>query len=275
MSDVKISDLPQALNYDTAMEFPVRHLGITQKIAGSQFLPARGCSITLASSVSPIMSKYGVDRVINVSEDAGAIINSYFALSPTYGGTLTLMEGLYLCSTYPTIPEGWVLQGCGLAILKRNANIDNVIYAETGNNIAIKNICIDGNLTVYAAGTKNGIYFNNVDNGKINNCYIYNNATRGVYLFTDTLRCIITDNIIINNKYNVYLEGFGAHYCRNHIVANNLLCPATTHAVYITGSDESVNGCLIKNNKTISGGAGASDIVKVGTFTNNELQTTS
>jgi parallel beta-helix repeat protein len=150
---------------------------------------------------------YGVDDQIT-------IYNAINSLPPS-GGSIYLREGTYILSGNIIISKSNVtLFGAGSStVLKREDNNNEnmrLIYAfGTDNlrtaNLLIQNLQIDGNKANPDNGTTDGIYFENVDNSKIVDCWIKNQTHVGIFLKSSNYN-IVMMNTIQNDTYSGILK---------------------------------------------------------------------
>ena len=157
----------------------------------------------------------GVDDqvTINAAIDSLSII----------GGSIYLREGTYILSDNVVISKSNVaLVGAGSAtVLRREDNHNEnmrVIYALGKANLLIQNLRIDGNKSNPDNGTTDGIYFENVDNSKIVDCWIKNMTEVGIYLRFSNNN-IVMMNTIQNDSFSGVLQVSSS----NNIVANNVI----------------------------------------------------
>jgi parallel beta-helix repeat protein len=140
----------------------------------------------------------GVDDQVTIN----AAINSL----PAIGGSIYLREGTYILSDNIIISKSNVaLFGAGSStVLKREDNNNKnmrVIYAYVKANLLIQNISIDGNKANPDNGTTDGIYFENVDNSEIVECWIKNLTEVGIFLKSSNNNMVVM-NTIQNDTHN-------------------------------------------------------------------------
>jgi parallel beta-helix repeat protein len=140
------------------------------------------------------------------------------------GGSIYLREGTYILSDNIIISESNVaLVGAGSSTVLKiedNKNADmRVIYAFGVANLLIQNLRIDGNNANQTTGTTDGIYFENVDNSKIVDCWIKNLTEVGIFLRTSNNN-IVAMNTIQGDNYSGVRQ---SPVTPTNIVANNAI----------------------------------------------------
>jgi parallel beta-helix repeat protein len=142
-------------------------------------------------------------------------INAAIASLPPIGGSIYLREGTYILSDNIIISKSNVtLFGAGSStVLKReyNNNENMRVVSALGKdnlriaNLLIQNLSIDGNKANPDNGTTDGIYFENVDNSEIVECWIKNMTEVGIFLKSSKNNMVVM-NTIQNDTYNGILQ---------------------------------------------------------------------
>ncbi len=127
------------------------------------------------------------------------------ALTAAAGGYVYLAEGTYVADATILIPNNTTLAGAGQGTVIELADIDatdNLIEnSETspGTGVVIRDLKLDGRKDLNSGATQNGLYYNNMDYGRISNVTASNFDSTGIYLNSSD-RVILSENFVSSNE---------------------------------------------------------------------------
>ena len=179
------------------------------------------------------------DYLCSGNSDQSEINTAITAIALT-GGSVVLMEGTYTISTpilMNTDNVALIGQGKGTKIQLATAVQSNIIESTGGHlGLLIADLYLDG--TTSAASLNSdinqcGIYFNNVDDSKIENIYSLSNKRNGVNLYNGSERNEVIGCTVTGNSYRG-ITLFSSNF--NEISGN--MCKSNTNAgIYLTSSE--------------------------------------
>jgi parallel beta-helix repeat protein len=178
----------------------------------------------------------GADYICDGVDDQDTI-NTAIASLPAGGGSIYLMEGTFILGDDIIISRSNVcLVGTGAATVLQiedglNASI-NVISASGQENLLVTDLRIDGNRTNQTTGTMDGIYFTDVENSKIVDCWIENMMGTGILLEASSNN-VVTGNTCQGNGQEGIL--FVAS-CNNNTITGNVCQGNSSHGIYLSSS---------------------------------------
>jgi hypothetical protein len=192
---------------------------IIDKISGTKIVKSN--SIVLASSDSNIYAKQCADYIIDTSEDAVPIINSYItALNSSGGGSVKCLAGTYNLKDFSTIVlkhnitlEG---EGAGTIFKRASSTVDTLFNCININNFILRNFFIDGGgLTYQASGTTRVIYGSLVsENCLFENIVMYDVFSQGAVNGFDSCQNLQNCSGSVTNDYSSG-SGVAFHNCNN------------------------------------------------------------
>lgn len=154
-------------------------------------------------------------------------INAAIQALPSTGGEVVILDGTYnITATIAVNKDNVTLSGNGAAtILQRGYNsspTDGVItISATNGGCCVKNLCIDGNNSVYTSSQNQGIYTKNNSSNNILARNILRNNGRSIYLTDNGENNIVAENICFNNEYGIYLSQITHSVITNNVCYNN------------------------------------------------------
>jgi parallel beta-helix repeat protein len=220
-----------------------RQLTATMVVAASDSIE------TWRASWSDTLGRYLICDGVNDDEEIAA------ALTDAAGGSVTLLDGTYSCTSNITVPADTTLKGQGYTLTNLSfsgasvtngvvCNGDNIVlkdlkititdgtgtggsrpnavYVNNHDYLLISNVGIDGDNSVAddgSAARQNGICLLDCNSCKVLKCEITANKRNGVYLYQSD-SCFIKENHIYDNTDDGILLTTNSNNCI--INANNL-----------------------------------------------------
>lgn len=202
-------------------------------------------SYIIFKSGGKIYAKNGSSGEIEYSGvDAGEVIQNVIDKLTT-GGRIFVRTGEYTINTTITLPSDTFLEGESHSVVLKVGDNSNVNVIENANktsgnsNIIIANIEINGNSANQTANIK-GIYFENVINGEIRDCIIYDFKYSCIHLKSASYNTVLRNVIYDSDNEGVLIEG--SEYC---VIRNNVIYGNAGNGVKVDSS----NNCFISENK--------------------------
>ncbi len=221
---------------------------------------------TFVVAASDSVHKFEADYKCNGTNDHVQVQAAIDSL-PATGGEVFLLDGTYNIEVSIALDSFQTLRGTGFnTILTTTTAAVDIITATGGDGsekveILVADLCVNGT----AGGVDNDvpILWEYVDNSKIVNTWIRDNAERGIYLSYCDFN-VIADNICQANT------GSSIEFFRSN---NNTVTGNTCHANTVAGIYlyESSNNTVVGN--TSQGNTGTGSGIKVVTTSNNNTIT--
>ena len=211
-------------------------------------------TIVIASSNSDQDAKTQADFIIDISDDAGAKINS-IATGFSNGGTIKAMTGTYNVSTIITLASSVNLIGEGYNTwFVKNANIANVIDISSRTTCILSSFYVNGNKATYATTGDNikGPGFGHY-NHKIERITCINSTKDGINGFTNVSGCSVAscdgegffECEFVVNSYAISNGGHGFQDC---VEISN--CRADSNTQHGFNNCDSISSCIADSNTT-------------------------
>ena len=163
-----------------------------------------------------------------------------------------LLEGTYIIDGSIIFQTDVTLEGQGESteiklINSHDVDID-LIYANNCNSIIVRQINLNGNSSIQSSGAQYGVRFESSSDCKINNCFVRNIRSIGVY--TDNLS---PNNTVMDNTITNCSTGINVTSNKNN-VAGNIVKDCDT-GILISSSSAAI-GNLINSNNVSNCGTG-------------------
>ncbi len=215
----------------------------------------RSDAILVAASNSSQSDKDAADYVANGNTGAAADgdqVEINQALTAASGKKVVLLAGTYTIDAAVSVPNNTVISGVGQGtiITIPNSFNTNINALSLGNNVTVRDMQLDGNLSNQTSGTMYGVYLNASTGTKATNV-ASNNWRNAGFLFATANGNTVTNSIAQGNgSMGISLSGSS-----DNILTDNLLQNNVSYGIYMTGVDPTISGRNTVSGNNISGGA--------------------
>jgi parallel beta-helix repeat protein len=180
------------------------------------------------------------------TDDSSAIQSAITAAQADHNGIVFFPQGTYIIGTTPNITSSVMVLGSGLSsILKAKSSTNvNCLQITQTSYVIIKDLQIDGQASTQSGGisyiARIGIYINNCDDVRVENCYVHDTYGSGI-LADDTTNLVITNNRVHNSKDNlIFLRPWSAGTnagCNGAVISNNSVDGSSYYGICCLHSD--------------------------------------
>ena len=210
--------------WDSRQEGPPGDIGVFQATASVIVYP-----FTFSGTTYIVAQRMGVQgwTLVSHGTDARTVIQAAVSV----GGKTFIKSGNYIVLVSIFIPSNTSVEGEGKTThLQTENNIQIFTAAGTGmlhkTGISIRNLYLTGS---NAGNTQVGVYFSYIEDSIIDGVWIDDMGRDGVQLLQDSLRCIVSNNIVKNCED----DGISLNNAEQNIIKGNTCNGMTYDGIHI------------------------------------------